>query len=373
MSNCIVCNEPGIKLLNVSEHPIFYKTKDSVIYKNQKQQIDFLYCYKCFHCQISKTPSNSIQEFDSLSFPNCIEPRIELDQLCKDQTNNSLKLLVIDYNDNKHICIDDFLDIDEKLICEKIYFYKSFDKVYCIKKLLEKCKKLLSPTGEIIIVTSTANVVRDKKFNCISSEVLSFFCTNSMKTLCEQFDLTIKSITNLDESSIYTIGFKTNEIGSANDVILNLYNDIEQDIYDDKLYIIFNLRGLLLKSKLQKQLLNINLSRFEQNKSNIIIGYGLSQKIINIINFCEFDSNYLDYFLSFEIQNDYYVPGTNILIKNYWDLIRECDNDQQNNDLVNFDKVTIVNFTGSRINDLVYNHLTTLYNTSTIDIIELSI
>ncbi len=363
MINCLICNEQSIELLNISSHPVFYKVNDSIIYKNQKQQIAFLYCYKCFHCQISKTPSDTIDSYKLLAFPNIHDDNYnDITKLLPDfnQTTSS-KLFVTDYqlSVSSGICIDDFLDVDEKSNYEKIYFYKSFDKIYYIKDVLKKCKKLLTSTGEIIIVTSTANVVRDRKYDCISNEILSYFCTNSMKTLCEQFELTVNSVSTFTDNVVYRIGFKTQEIGSANDLILNLYKDIEDNIYDDKLYIIFNLRGLFYKSNLQKQLLKNNISRFEQNESTVIIGYGLSQNIINIINFCELTSNYIDYFLCFETDSNYYVPGTDIPIKNYWHLFNE-DNYNHN---CNFNKVILINFTNSHINDNVYNHFKSLYNT----------
>ena len=55
-----------------------------------------------------------------------------------------------------------------------------------------------------------------------------------------------------------------------------------------------------------------------KNKNKKIIGYGATAKSCTVLNYCEIDNKYIDFFYdttSYKIGK--YLPGSKILIKNY--------------------------------------------------------
>lgn len=364
MDNCLVCNEPIINLLNIQKSCPLYKNRNLIYYNiDNSNSISFNYCIKCFHCQINKLVEDN---YDILNLNKFILGQIDTFDFPISENENILcitegfsKIPNID-----QLPIHNFLSLQNCIDkYDTILFYKSFDKTTRIKSILQLSKKLLNKNGQIIIVTSTENVVRDKKFNCLGNNMVSFFSTNSMKTLLEQFDLNIYKINKQENHSIYYIKEKTNEIGASNDVIRYLYTDIEENIYDDKLYILFNLHSLLYRLDLQKKLIKSNLNRFNNNNCQLIIGYGLNEYSINLINFCELTNEHIDYFVSFDLDNNIVVPGSNINIRNYWELLK--NNQEQ------FD-VLIVNFTSERLNDRTFEFFKNLFQ-GKIETIEIKI
>lgn len=353
MNNCLVCDESTINLLNIKKCSLFYKNNNKLHYSdNENSNLTFSYCLNCFHCQ------NEIknQNFDQNSSRNKFILNTIEDDLIYTFINNDNTLCITDglskITNVDQLPIQNFLDLKNSTDkYNTIIFYKSFDKTKMVKDILKLTKKMLCTGGEIIIITSTENVVRDKKFNYIGSNIVSFFSTNSMKTLCEKFDFSINKLNKYDNYSVYYIKSKSNEIGSSNDVIRYLYTDIEENIYDDKLYVLFNLHALFYKAKLQKKLLKSNISRLNHGK--LLIGYGLDEYSINLINFCELTDEYIDYFISFEL-NNLIIPGTFIKINNYWEQLNKNEHDS-------FD-IIIVNFTRDRINDRVFTLFKELYN-----------
>lgn len=351
MSNCLVCNDDTIKLFDLNNSS------------------SFNYCNRCFHCQIfghNNQDNNTYTTYNDITIKD-----FDIIKSLLSQNNKSLfitpKTLKLKFSNSNNLCqilFTDFLEIDENSTYEEIIFYKTFDKTHDIKAFLKKCKRILNKTGEIIIVTSTENVILDRKYDNINENVVSYFCTNSMKTLCEQFGLIIKSINKNenDNFSIYKIAFKNhNEIGCSNDVITQLYSEIECNLYDDKTYILFNLYGLYLRNDLKRKLSNLNIKRMEnleKDGAHFIVGYGDNIDSINLVNFCELTCDYIDYFLSYEIDSSCYVGTSDIEFRNYWSIVNNIDSDI--NEFYG-SQVTIINFTNSRINDTIYNSFITLY------------
>lgn len=346
MSICLVCNNPLVKLLDLY-HSSFA----------------FNYCGGCFHCQMEKIEGT--EDTESTKGTEDTTEKIENTEQINSFINPT-SLVVSESHlkiEGDNILLGDFLDIDFQSKYKTIIFYKTFDKTREIKSFLKLSKSLLetSNNSQIIIVTSTENVISDRKYTSLNPNIISYFCTNSMKTLCEQFGLAIKSIQKNEDNSIYTLYYKKREeIGCSNDVILQLYSEIENDLYDDKTYILFNLYGLYLRANVKKELSRLNIQRMEnleRDGPHYIVGWGgetglVLNHSINLINFCELSSDYIDYFISFESESDTLVGCCDIKFQNYWKLL---SSESLNS------RVTIVNFTNTRINDNIYNLFTTLY------------
>lgn len=360
MSKCLICDEITVELLNIPNYPYSCKNENNVIYYNKCVELQFNYCLQCYHSQVNHYGN----EDDNLDIELTIPYKSDSEYIKLNNIKNKDIMIINDETIQKLIYMDedyDYCDVQ----CKKIIFYKSFDKTPHIIRLLNNCKKILDKNGEIMIYTSCDDVIKDKKYDTISTNIISFFSTNSMKTLCEKVNMVINNIEKLDNCTIYYIGFKSSDIGSSNDLIKNLYIDIENELYNDKSYLMFNLKGLLLKNNIQKYLLKLNIERLENNQSKLILGYGLFERSINLINFCELSDNYLDYFLSFDYSN-VNIPGTMIQIKNYWDLLSNMDFNSKS-----YSNVTIINFDHNRINDSTLKLFKNLYgcNIKIIDII----
>ena len=351
MSNCLICNNPLITLLE-----LYHST------------FAFNYCGGCFHCQIDSIKEYTEETDFSETTYNTSSDESHLSSIF----NFSEKTLVVSSNfKNLHynydqILFQEFLDTNFQSKYKRIIFYKTFDKTREIKSFLKFSKSLLQneQDSEIIIVTSTENVISSRKYTTLTSDIISYFCTNSMKTLCEQFGLAIRSIERGDDHSLYTLCYKKrDEIGCYNDVILQLYSEIENNLYDDKTYILFNLYGLYLRANVKKQLSQLNIKRInnlEKNGPHYIVGWGGNAKSlpysINLLNFCELTSDYIDYFLSYESESNTPVSHGDIQFQNYWKLLSS-----ENIDKIHGAYVTILNFTNIRINDCVYNSFVNLY------------
>lgn len=382
MSKCVICNETTIELLNMPKYPHFIKKENKNVYYNNYLQLSFNYCDKCYHCQLEKsflesgdndTPSElhlQLKYFELNKYKSHLQ---YIKNIIGNENENNVLIITEHFmNNNYHQkSIDEFLDEFSYKIGNKVYkkiiFYKSFDQTYDVINLLSNCKKILNKNGEIVIFTSSNNIIIDKKFHDINSNIVSFFSTNSMKTLCDTEGMVINQIEKFDNHSIYHIGFKGDTIGSSNDVISNLYTDIENELYNDKSYIMFNLKGLFLRSNIQKRLLKLNIDRLQKSESTLIIGYGLCEKSINLLNFTELSNDYIDYFLDFNYPSNTHIPGTNVLINNYWKLF---DKDRENNDT--YSLVIIINFYNNRINDNTMQLFKNLYrcNIKIIDLMD---
>lgn len=372
MSNCLICNESLIELLELLEFPYFiYENMTDISFLFDKRfNMLFNYCPKCFHCQLSKEQvkslSNNTKDTKISYIKNIYEDiNIFLNENISQNQKDVCVILENNYINNfinaesqiiyDEFTINNFLNIDENNTYDIILFYKSFDKTYKIKSLLNKSKKLLNTNGVIIIITSTECVVKDKKFDLINSSLVSFFSTNSLKTLCDQEQLSIQTIKNFQNTKSYFIN-SNNTIGNSNDVIKNLYEDINNDLYSDKLYIMFNLKGLFIQNNIRRKLLKLNIHRFELDEKSLIIGWGITPESINLINFCKLSDEYIDYFISFDLASNLLIPGTNILVKNYWKML---SNNEYNHCYVT---IYLLNFTKNRINDKIHRHLHNLFN-----------
>lgn len=354
MSSCLICNNYIIQLLDLNLST-------------------FNYCQYCFHCQIDIDEHSDFYNCDkSINY----EDHKSIKKLISDLNCRSDETLLITntkfkfnyLQDFDQTLLQDFLNTEFQYTYKKIIFYKTFDRTREIKNILEYSKSILKNEidSEIIIFTSTENVISKKKYSSLNQNIISYFCINSMKTLCEQFNLTINSIEKSENHSIYKIHYKKrDEIGCSNDLISKLYSEIESNLYDDKTYILFNLYGLFLQADMKRQLTELNIKRMEnleKNEQHFIIGWignnnnEFLDHSINLINFCELNSDYIDYILSYELDSNIFLGNTDIKIHNYWELLKH-----DNSNKIYGSHVTIINFTNSRINDSIYTSFITLY------------
>ena len=204
--------------------------------------------------------------------------------------------------------------------------YKKIDLIYSANTLthtsnlndvFSSIKKVLSEDGVLIIEDpSLLECIKKTSYDQFYNEHIYVFSALSVKNILKKFGFEIFDIKNLSThggSLRYFIKKKNNKnIKIKKSVKKQIKDEIKFGLHKLSSYKKFALSTIYSKKKLIDIFSQLKLS---QKK---IIGYGATAKATTILNFCNLDNNFFEYFVDTTPDKaNKFMPGKNIRILRY--------------------------------------------------------
>ena len=355
---CLCCDNPNLKtILDLGNQPLANDYHDGLV-NQEEYSLRLNLCDRCFHLQLSHTVNPDLMfkhylyvsgttqtlkdYFDSFAqktLEYAPEAKNILDIACNDgtQLDSYQKLNIKTYGiDPAENLYDDAVAKDHNIICD--YFNTNtihkFDNIKFdiitaqnvfahtryTTDFLTSCKEIMHDNSVLFIQTSQANMVLNNEFDTIYHEHLSFFNTNSMKTLVERCGLILSDVFKTDiHGTSYVFVISKKDLGRTGTQKMldlekekGLYNILTYPEYALKCYnATFNLKYKLEELK---------------NQGYTLIGYGAAAKGNTLLNFGKIN---LDIIIDDNpLKQNLYTPGMNIKIVGS-DYLLELSNNQK--------------------------------------------
>lgn len=245
------------------------------------------------------------------------------------------------FSKNKIVCIEPCLDVgmelrkkgykvfleyfDKKIVKKLKINYPTFDLIFsantithipnCISTF-KNISNLVSKNGIIIIEEpSLLETIKNRSYDQFYNEHIYIFSAIAVKNILKKTNLRIFKIENIKVhggSLRYYITKLNSEIKEDASVKKQINKEVKYGLNIFKTYQNFSKDVINSKKKL------IEIFKKIKKDNNTIIGYGASAKAVTILNFCNIDNSYIDYFLDTTKQKiGNYLPGTDIIVKKY--------------------------------------------------------
>ena len=168
----------------------------------------------------------------------------------------------------------------------------------------------------LFIQTSQANMVRNNEFDTIYHEHLSFFSSNSMKSLVERCGMTLYDIFKTDiHGTSYVFVISKNKKEPKDGVSKNLLEEKELGMTDVLTYPEYALKCYQSTFNLKKKLEEM------KNEGYILVGYGAAAKGNTLLNVLKINKSHIRcIFDKSNLKNKLIFPGTMIPILSVADI-----------------------------------------------------
>jgi 2-polyprenyl-3-methyl-5-hydroxy-6-metoxy-1,4-benzoquinol methylase len=343
-TECLACGKSDLRsILDLGKQPLANN------YHNGKTQdeypLNLNLCQDCFHLQLShtvnpdlmfknylyvsgtaKTLRDYFDYFASKTLEYLPNATKILDIACNDgtQLDSYLKLGLqtygIDpaenlYEDSKlrgHDIICDYFNSDTShkfegktfdiITAQNVFAHTSYTVDF-----LNTCKEVMDNDSLLFIQTSQANMVRNNEFDTIYHEHLSFFSSNSMKSLVERCGMTLYDIFKTDiHGTSYVFVISKSKKEPKDGVSKNLLEEKELGMTDVLTYPEYSLKCYQSTFNLKKKLEDM------KNDGYILVGYGAAAKGNTLLNFGKIS---LDFIIDDNpLKQNLLTPGMNIPI-----------------------------------------------------------
>jgi len=342
---CLTCGGSNLRtVIDLGNQPLANN-----YHSGQKQEefpLKLNVCPDCWHLQLShvinpdlmfkhylyvsgtsQTLKNYFDEFANKTLEYYPAAKSVLDIACNDGTQldfykqKGLDTYGIDPAKNLH---EASTNKGHSVICEyfntdtvKLFNNKTFDLILAqnvfahtkyIVDFLESCKQLMTNDSLLFIQTSQANMIQNGEFDTIYHEHVSFFNTNSMKTVVERCGLHLFDVLKTDihgTSYVFVISKNKTPKNTVQNILdsennLGLYSMLTYPKYALGCYeSTFNLKNKLKELK---------------EEGYTIIGYGAAAKGNTLLNFGKIS---LDFIIDDNpLKTSLMTPGMDIKIEN---------------------------------------------------------
>ena len=343
-TECLACGKSDLRsILDLGKQPLANN------YHNGKTQdeypLNLNLCQDCFHLQLShtvnpdlmfknylyvsgtaKTLRDYFDYFASKTLEYLPNATKILDIACNDgtQLDSYLKLGLqtygIDpaenlYEDSKlrgHDIVCDYFNSDTSykfegktfdiITAQNVFAHTSYTVDF-----LNTCKEVMNDDSLLFIQTSQANMVRNNEFDTIYHEHLSFFSSNSMKSLVERCGMALYDIFKTDiHGTSYVFVISKSKKEPKDGVSKNLLEEKELGMTDVLTYPEYALKCYQSTFNLKKKLEEM------KNDGYILVGYGAAAKGNTLLNFGKIS---LDFIIDDNpLKQNLLTPGMNIPI-----------------------------------------------------------
>ena len=343
-TECLACGTSDLRsILDLGKQPLANN------YHNGETQdeypLNLNLCQSCYHLQLShtvnpdlmfknylyvsgtaKTLRDYFDYFASKTLEYLPNATKILDIACNDgtQLDSYLKLGLqtygIDpaenlYEDSKlrgHNIICDYFNSDtshkfegktfDVITAQNVFAHTSYTVDF-----LNTCKEVMDDDSLLFIQTSQANMFRNNEFDTIYHEHLSFFSSNSMKSLVERCGMTLYDIFKTDiHGTSYVFVISKSKKEPKDGVSKNLLEEKELGMTDVLTYPEYALKCYQSTFNLKKKLEEM------KNEGYILVGYGAAAKGNTLLNFGKIS---LDFIIDDNpLKQNLLTPGMNIPI-----------------------------------------------------------
>jgi hypothetical protein len=343
-TECLACGNSDIRsVLDLGSQPLANNYHTGKV--QEEYPLSLMLCQSCFHLQLShivnpdlmfknylyvsgttKTLKEYFDYFATKTIEYLPDATSILDIACNDGTQldsySKLGLATYGIDPAENLYADSKIK-EHKIICD--YFNstsvhkfkgKTFDIItaqnvfahtsYTVD-FLNTCKEVMNDNSLLFIQTSQANMVQNNEFDTIYHEHLSFFNTNSMKTLVERCGLSLYDVFKTDvHGTSYVFVISKSKITPKDGVKQHLLDEERLGLTDMITYPEYALKCFKSTFNLKK-----SLKEFK-NKGYILIGYGAAAKGNTLLNFGKIE---LDFIIDDNpLKHNLLTPGMNTSI-----------------------------------------------------------
>lgn len=207
--------------------------------------------------------------------------------------------------------------ITKRRKADLIYSANTLSHIKNFNEIFRAIKNSLSLKGILVLEDpSLLECIKKVAYDQFYCEHLYVFSTISLQKILEKFNLEIFDIENISThggSNRYFIKKKSNKIYKVSkNVKYEINKELKYGLNNFKTYRKFAKKVTKSKIKL------LRIFQKLKAKKKKIIGYGATAKSCTVLNYCQIDKKYIDYFYdttSFKINK--FLPGTKIEIKKY--------------------------------------------------------
>ncbi len=237
-----------------------------------------------------------------------IEPCKNIEKITKKKKFNSYALY---WNDKTtKLFKKKYGEFDLIFSANTLSHIKNLDNVF------KNVYRLLSDDGVLIIEDpSLLECLKTNTYDQFYNEHIYVFSCIGLNEVLKKNKLEIYNVEKLNihgGSNRYYIKKITNKKQIDKSLLIQILNETKYGLKKQKTYFNFAKRVRNSKQKLRSIFKKIN------EKNNKIIGYGATAKSTTILNYCDLDHKYIDYFLdTTPNKQNKYTPGTKIKILKY--------------------------------------------------------
>jgi 2-polyprenyl-3-methyl-5-hydroxy-6-metoxy-1,4-benzoquinol methylase len=348
---CLVCKNKDIRtILDLGNQPLANNYHKNIIQEVFPLKLNL--CPLCWHLQLSHIinpdlmfkhylyvsgTSKTLKDYFSFFANKTLEyyPKAKtvLDIACNDGTQlDFYKALGLDTTgiDPAKNLYETSSNKGHKIVCNyfntnniTLFGDKTFDIILAqnvfahtphIHDFLSACNKIMHNDSVLFVQTSQANMIENGEFDTIYHEHVSFFNTNSMKTIIEKNGFVLHDVFKTDihgTSYVFVISKTKNQKQTIKNM---LEEETKQGLYDIMKYPNYSLKCYKTTFELKNKLNEL------KNQGYKIIGYGAAAKGNTLLNFGCIS---LDFIIDDNpLKNGLLTPGMNIPIVNI-DILTE--------------------------------------------------
>ncbi len=213
-------------------------------------------------------------------------------------------------NDTAKFILKKFGKFDIVFSANTITHIKELDNVF------SNIYKVLNENGTLIVEDpSLLECFKNNAYDQFYNEHIYVFSLVALKNILKKNKLEVYDVENIDlhgGSNRYFIKKISNSRKIKKNVYRQYIREKRYGLNDIKTYIAFANRVKKSKVKLQSIFNKI------KSKGKKIIGYGATAKSATVLNYCNINSKFIEYFLdTTPAKQNKYTPGTKILVKKY--------------------------------------------------------
>jgi len=198
-----------------------------------------------------------------------------------------------------------------------IYSANTISHIHNLDETFQAVKNSLNNNGIFILEDpSLAEVLKNRSYDQFYDEHAYVFSITALKNITKKVGLQIFNIEKLKthggSNRVYFKKFSNNKIKISNNVSKHLKNEKQMGIHKLDVYRKFSKNVKKSKKKL------VEIFRKLKKKGEPIIGYGATYKSSTVLNYCNLNHEFIDYFLDTTLTKvGKFTPGTHIPIMKY--------------------------------------------------------
>jgi len=198
-----------------------------------------------------------------------------------------------------------------------IYSANTISHIHNLDETFQAVKNSLNNNGIFILEDpSLAEVLKNRSYDQFYDEHAYVFSITALKNITKKVGLQIFNIEKLKthggSNRVYFKKFSNDKIKISNNVSKHLKNEKQMGIHKLDVYRKFSKNVKKSKKKL------VEIFRKLKKKGEPIIGYGATYKSSTVLNYCNLNHEFIDYFLDTTLTKvGKFTPGTHIPIMKY--------------------------------------------------------
>jgi predicted TPR repeat methyltransferase len=198
-----------------------------------------------------------------------------------------------------------------------IYSANTISHIHNLDETFQAVKNSLDNNGIFILEDpSLAEVLKNRSYDQFYDEHAYVFSITALKNITKKVGLQIFNIEKLKthggSNRVYFKKFSNDKIKISNNVSKHLKNEKQMGIHKLDVYRKFSKNVKKSKKKL------VEIFRKLKKRGEPIIGYGATYKSSTVLNYCNLNHEFIDYFLDTTLTKvGKFTPGTHIPIMKY--------------------------------------------------------